>query len=221
MKVEIISKTQGLNSYKDLTNEEVVAAVARHGAIKDDNGRLVKYLINHKHWSPLEHVSFGFLIETRRSISAQIFRHSSMKFQEFSLRYSEVVGYEDIDLRKEHPTNRQSSTESFNPVIDYYGIDIPANDLVKGLIEDIDEVYKMLIEAGVAKECARDILPLCTKTTIHITATFRDLLSFLNVRHTPEAQKEVKDIAYEIGLSLEKEMPNVMGVINWRDGYFM
>ena len=86
---------------------------------------------------------------------------------------------------------------------------------------DIENLYKELIESGVAKECARDILPLCTKTTIHITGTLRDLLGFLNTRHTSEAQKEIRDIAYEIGLALENEIPEIMQTINWRDGYFM
>src|SRR5690606_40719721 len=106
------------NSYKELNNEEIIAAIARHGNIKEDNGRLVKYLMDHKHWSPLQHISFGFKIETRRSISAQIFRHRSLNGQEWSLRYSEPLGFEDIDLRREHPTNRQSSTVSFNLNID-------------------------------------------------------------------------------------------------------
>lgn len=219
MKVELISKTIGLNKYKDLTNEEIIAAIARHGTIKEDNGKLVKYLMDHKHWSPLQHISYGFLIETRRSISAQIFRHTSLNGQEWSLRYSEPLGFEEIELRKEHPTNRQSSTEVFNPNIKDWNCD--AKRLLEIHLETTEKLYKGLIEAGVAKECARDILPLCTKTTIHITATLRDLLGFLNVRHTPEAQKEIKDIAYQIGLALEQELPEIMKTINWRNGYFM
>ena len=224
MKVELISKTEGLGSYSNLLGEEIISAIARHGTIKEDNGKLIKYLMDHKHWSPLQHISFGFKIETRRSISAQIFRHRSLNGQEWSLRYSEPLGFEEIDLRQEHPTNRQSSTDSFNPLIDEYGDGVwttPANRLVEETLAEVERVYNLLIDAGVAKECARDILPLCTKTTIHITATLRDLLGFLNVRHTKETQKECRDIAYEIGLALEKELPDVMKTINWREGYFM
>ena len=220
MKVELISSTEGKGSYSDLTNDEIIAAVARHGVIKDDNGKLVKYLMDHKHWSPLQHISFGFKIETRRSISAQIFRHRSLNGQEWSLRYSEPVGFEEIDIRREHPTNRQSSTESFNPVLfEREGGD--ANRVVKDAIEDIEQIYLRLIDAGVAKECARDILPLCTKTTIHITGTLRDLLGFLNVRCDEHAQKEVKDIATAMGEELEKELPDVFSKIDWREGMFM
>ena len=223
-KVELISKTVGLNSYKELDNNEIIAAIARHGTIKENGGKLVKYLMDNKHWSPLQHISFGFKIETRRSISAQIFRHRSLNGQEWSLRYAEPLGFEDIELRREHPTNRQSSSEIFDPVldiVDYNFGEIKASDRIQKLMYDIENLYKELIDAGVAKECARDILPLCTKTTIHITGTLRDLLGFLNVRHTSETQKECRDIAYEIGLALENEIPEIMQTINWRDGYFM
>ena len=224
MNVELISKTIGLNSYEKLDNNEVIAAIARHGTVKENGGKLVKYLMDNKHWSPLQHISFGFKIETRRSISAQIFRHRSLNGQEWSLRYAEPLGFEHIELRREHPTNRQSSSEIFDPVldiVDYNFGEIKASDRIQKLMYDIENLYKELIESGVAKECARDILPLCTKTTIHITGTLRDLLGFLNTRHTSEAQKEIRDIAYEIGLALENEIPEIMQTINWRDGYFM
>ena len=221
MKVELISRTEGVGSYSDLTNDEIIAAVARHGVIKEDNGKLVKYLMDHKHWSPLQHVSFGFKIETRRSISAQIFRHRSLNGQEWSLRYSEPVGFEEIDLRKEHPTNRQSSTESFDPWLEGYSDNYSAKELIKSHFASTEGLYQALIDAGVAKECARDILPLCTKTTIHITATLRDLLGFLNVRCDEHAQKEVRDIATAMGEELEKELPDVFSKIDWRNGLFM
>ena len=217
MKVELISKTVGLGRYSELNNEEVVAAVARHGAIKEDNGKLVRFLMNHKHWSPLQHISFGFRIETRRSISAQVFRHRSLNGQEWSLRYSENMGFELIDLRREHPTNRQSSTDSFDPLID----GVPASKLIEELFESVQGLYDELIKAGVAKECARDILPLATKTTIHITATLRDLLGLLNVRMEKGTQKEFRDIATLIGEELEKELPDVFSKIDWRNGLFM
>ena len=223
-KVELISKTIGLNSYEKLDNNEIIAAIARHGTIKENSGKLVKYLMCNKHWSPLQHISFGFKIETRRSISAQIFRHRSLNGQEWSLRYAEPLGFEEIELRREHPTNRQSSSEIFDPVldiVDYNFGEIKASDRIQKLMYDIENLYKELIESGVAKECARDILPLCTKTTIHITGTLRDLLGFLNVRCDEHAQKEVRDIATRIGEELEKELPEIMSTIDWRNGMFM
>lgn len=223
-KVELISKTIGLNSYKELDNNEVIAAIARHGTIKENGGKLVKYLMDNKHWSPLQHISFGFKIETRRSISAQIFRHRSLNGQEWSLRYAEPLGFEEIELRREHPTNRQSSSEVFDPVldiVDYNFGEIKASDRIQKLMYDVKNLYKELIDAGVAKECARDILPLCTKTTIHITGTLRDLLGFLNTRCDVHAQLEIRDIATRIGEELEKELPEIMSTIDWRNGLFL
>ena len=97
MEVSLISKTQGLNEYSLLDNNEIIAAIARHGVVKMDGGKLVKYLMDNAHWSPLQHISFGFKIETRRSISAQIFRHRSLNGQEWSLRYDTPLGFEEID----------------------------------------------------------------------------------------------------------------------------
>jgi thymidylate synthase (FAD) len=219
MKTELISKTVGVGPYGQLNNNEIVAAIARHGAIKEDKGKLVKYLMDNKHWSPLQHISFGFKIETRRSISAQIFRHRSLNGQEWSLRYAEPLGFETIDIRAEHPTNRQSSTESFDPELNDMGV--KASDMISYHLEQTEKLYTYLIEAGVAKECARDILPLSTKTTIHITGTLRDLLGFLNVRCDHHAQKEVQDIAFRIGEELEKELPEVMSNIDWKNGMFL
>ena len=223
-KVELISKTIGLNSYEKLDNNEIIAAIARHGTVKENGGKLVKYLMCNKHWSPLQHISFGFKIKTRRSISAQIFRHRSLNGQEWSLRYAEPLGFEEIELRREHPTNRQSSSEVFDPVldiVDYNFGEIKASDRIQKLMYDVENLYKELIESGVAKECARDILPLCTKTTIHITGTLRDLLGFLNTRCDVHAQFEIRDIATRIGEELEKELPEIMSTINWRNGMFL
>lgn len=224
MEVSLISKTEGLNEYSLLDNNEIIAAIARHGVIKMDGGKLVKYLMDNAHWSPLQHISFGFKIETRRSISAQIFRHRSLNGQEWSLRYDTPLGFEEIDIRKKHPNNRQSSTESFDPLIMNIldtKIKNKASQEIFILMDHIAKTYNKLLEAGVAKECARDILPLCTKTTIHITATLRDLLGFLNVRCDAHAQKEVRDIATRIGEELELQLPDIMKTIDWRNGMFM
>lgn len=217
MKVELVTSTIGRNSYAELDCEEIIAAVARHGKIKKDNGKLVTYLMDHKHWSPLTFINFTFKIQTRRSISAQVFRHRSLEAQEWSLRYDEPIGIERIELREEHPTNRQSSTEVFNPEIR----GVKASEHIEQVNAMVLDLYKDLIAMGVAKECARDILPLATKTVIHLGGNLRDLLSFLNVRMDEHAQKEIKIIANEIGLILEQELPNIIGRIEWRNGLFM
>lgn len=217
--VKLVSKTIGVGLYENLSNEEIIAAVARHGVIKEDNGKLVKYLMDHRHLSPLQHVYFSFKIVTSRAISAQAFRHASLDFQETSQRYEEINSVIFPELRKQHKNNRQSSTEQFNPVLKKSGK--LASDRINILLEEIDQVYKELIEEGTAKECARMILPMCSATTIHISGNFRNLLAFLNVRCDSHAQKEIQYIASCMGLELENEMPSIMGAIDWRNGMFL
>ena len=221
MKVELVSKTVGVGKYEELSSEEIIAAIARHGVIKEDNDKLVRYLMNNSHWSPLEFINFTFEIETSRAIGRQILRHRSMSgVQEFSQRYSSKIQFEPIELRKEHTTNRQSSTEVFDPTINANGL-VKLSTLIKEHIEYSSELYDICLKNGVAKECARMILPECTTTTMNFNGTLRSWLSFLNVRCDHHAQKEVVEIATLIGEELEKEMPNVFSMINWRNGMFM
>lgn len=221
MKVELVSKTVGVGKYEELSSEEIIAAIARHGVIKEDNDKLVRYLMNNSHWSPLEFINFTFEIETSRAIGRQILRHRSMSgVQEFSQRYSSKIQFEPIELRKEHTTNRQSSTEVFDPTINANGL-VKLSTLIKEHIKYSSELYDICLKNGVAKECARMILPECTTTTMNFNGTLRSWLSFLNVRCDHHAQKEVVEIATLIGEELEKEMPNVFSMINWRNGMFM
>ena len=224
-KVELISKTQGVGKYEGLTSEEIISAIARHGIIKEDNGKLVKYLMDNKHWSPLDMINFSFEVETSRAIARQWLRHSSLKPQEHSQRYSDKVIFENIELRKEDKINRQSSTEVFNPIVegnyDTIQEDIQADILIGDLLKQIEEAYQGLIEAGVAKECARMILPECTQTTLTFNGSLRSWLSFLNVRCDHHAQKEIQELATLVGEILEQEMPKVFSSINWKKGMFM
>lgn len=225
MKIELVSKTHGVGKYEGLTSEEIVAAVARHGVIKEDNGKLVKYLMSNAHWSPLDMINFTFEIETSRDIGRQILRHQSIKFQEHSTRYSDRVLFEPIELRKEDKVNRQSSTEVFDPV--YYGnlgdneTKVKASEIIKSFLNDCENLYYQLLASGVAKECARKILPGCLTTTMSANGTLRSWLAFLNVRCDHHAEKEIQIIATQIGEILEKEMPGVFAQIDWRKGMFM
>ena len=230
MYVELVTKTTGVGKYSELNSEEIIAAIARHGVIKEDNGKLVKYLMDSAHWSPLDMINFTFEIETSRDIGRQILRHQSIKFQEHSTRYSSRVNFEPIELRKEHPTNRQSSTEVFNPLIpghyvEFYG-EIsrqyePASEIIADYLKKCEELYNNLINGGVAKECARKILPGCLTTTMSANGTLRSWLAFLNVRLDNHAEKEIQIIAQHIGEELSKKLPNVFANINWKDGMFM
>ena len=225
MNVQLVTKTQGVGKYEGLASEEIISAIARHGIIKEDNGKLVKYLMDNKHWSPLDMINFSFEVETSRAIARQWLRHSSLKPQEHSQRYSDKVIFENIELRKEDKINRQSSTEVFNPIVegnyDTIQEDIQADVLIGDLLKQIEEAYQGLIEAGVAKECARMILPECTQTTLTFNGSLRSWLSFLNVRCDHHAQKEIQELATLVGEILEQEMPKVFSSINWKKGMFM
>ena len=223
MNVQLVTKTIGVGKYEGLTSEEIISAIARHGVVKEDNGKLVKYLMDNKHWSPLDMINFSFEIETSRAIGRQLLRHASIKPQEHSQRYSDRVLFEPIELRKEHPTNRQSSNEVFDPEVwfEIKGCTKKASSSIQFTLSMIENLYQNLIKQGVAKECARMILPECTTTTMTFNGTLRSWLSFLNVRCDHHAQKEAVIIATLIGEALEKEMPSVFSTIDWRKGMFM
>ena len=224
MKVELVTKSVGVGRYQGLSAGEIIEAVARHGKIKE-YGKLVKYLVDHKHWSPMEHMHYTFRVETSRAISAQIFRHKSLHFQELSQRYDKIQEVEPIELRQQEKHARQSSSEVFDPIM--FGIPenpnfhVRASDLINSVTEEVQKAYNLLIEKGVARECARMILPMGSKTVIHITGNIRDLFAFMNVRCDEHAQKEVRDVALGIGTILEQEMPEVLGRLQWREGMFM
>ena len=223
MNVQLVTKTIGVGKYEGLTSEEIISAIARHGVIKEDNGKLVKYLMDNKHWSPLDMINFSFEIETSRAIGRQLLRHASIRPQEHSQRYSDRVLFEPIELRKEDVVNRQSSTEIFDPEVwfETKGIRKKASSSIEFTLSMIENLYHNLIKQGVAKECARMILPECTTTTMTFNGTLRSWLSFLNVRCDHHSQKECQDIATLVGEILEKEMPKVFSIIDWRKGMFM
>jgi len=222
MRVDLVTKSIGVGRYEGMSAGQIIESVARHGSIKE-YGKLIKFLVEHKHWSPMEHMHYTFRVETSRAISAQIFRHKSLHFQELSQRYDVIQEVEDIELRKQATSNRQSSENIFDPLIKVPldGSKVRASEMLEQYIDLNNRVYNSLLEAGVAKECARMILPMGSKTVIHITGNVRDLFAFLNVRCDSHAQKEVQDIALEIGKCLELEMPEVLKNINWKSGMFM
>ena len=225
MYVELVAQTKGVNKYKDLDSEEITAAIARHGVIKEDNGKLVKFLMDERHWSPLDMINFVFEIETSRSIGRQIIRHWTIKPQEHSQRYSNKIKFEEIELRREHPTNRQSSTDVFDPILlgnyDTIQEDVLTSSAIKDHLKHVEDLYFAMLEAGVAKECAREILPGCTTTVLTMNGSLRSWLSFLNVRMDHHSQKEVQMVAELVGEALERDMPKIFSTIDWRNGMFM
>ena len=173
----------------------------------DPSDRLIRYLIKHGHWSPLEMCHMVVEIHTTRAISAQILRHRSFSFQEFSMRYSDVSGVgfaSPPNLRRQDHKNRQSSHDDLPE-------DVKArfNDRILALYDEAQQLYHDLLDADVAKECAREVLPLGTPTKLYMSGTIRSWIHYVKLRGANGTQKEHRDVAVAVGEILRQEMPNV------------
>jgi thymidylate synthase (FAD) len=164
---------------------------------------LLRYLIKHQHWSPFELANLCVKISTQRDISAQILRHRSFTFQEFSTRYAVVSnGYDLPRLRRQDNKNRQNSFDDLEEdVVDVY------TGRMLDLFNDIETLYEKMIDEGVAKETARRILPLCTNTTMYMNGTIRSWIHYLNLRCDSATQLEHREIANEIKLIFTEQFP--------------
>jgi thymidylate synthase (FAD) len=186
---------------------------------KDKPEGLLKYLVRHKHWSPFEHGHATFEIETSKAIGIQLIRHRSFSFQEFSQRYQDVnhLGsiFEPIELRAQCEDNRQSSTEIINPNIKVEGGSLLASDMVGNFLNSAHKLYNQLLEAGVAREQARMVLPLATTTKIHMTGSIRSWIHFLELRDDDHAQKEIQMVAKEIKRIFIREFPIISKGLNY------
>jgi thymidylate synthase (FAD) len=145
-------------------------------------------------------------IETSRAIAQQILRHRSFVLQEFSQRYSEATSFEPIETRKSGSTNRQSSLVPFDPML-AYGVN--ASDVIAEHIVNSEALYKYLLEAGVAKECARFVLPLCTQTRLYMKGSIRSWIHYLQIRCDEHTQLEHRQVAGEIASIFEHYFPNI------------
>jgi len=190
--------------------EELISYMARvsnpsNQTNTQTSARLIKYLIEHNHWSPFEMVNMCVQINTTRSIAAQILRHRSFSFQEFSQRYAEVTSPSVIpELRRQDTKNRQNSIDD----IPYKTKDIMI-EVISDLYEHSERVYKELLEAGVAKECAREVLPLATPTKMYMNGTIRSWLHYCDLRTANGTQREHAQIAGQVQDLLYQHLPNV------------
>jgi thymidylate synthase (FAD) len=186
---------------------------------KDKPEGLLRYLVQHKHWSPFEHGHATFEIETSKAIGIQLIRHRSFSFQEFSQRYQDVnhMGdmFEPIELRAQCEDNRQSSTEIIDPEAHIGGGYVNMSDLINEHLNNSQKLYNRLLENGVAREQARMILPLTTKTKIHMTGSIRSWVHFLELRDDSHAQKEIQLVAQEIKRIFIKEFPIISNALKY------
>lgn len=184
--------------------------------------RLIAFLIRKKHWSPFEQASFTVEVKTSRAIAAQILRHWSLRFQEFSMRYSTATEIEPIELRKKGSNNRQGSLEVFDPILEVETSDggietIEASKLIERYMSNLLLLYDQLLEVEVAPECARFILPLATTTTLYINGRVRDWIFYLAQRCDEHAQKEHRLLAEEIRKIFRNLFPNISKALDDND----
>lgn len=210
MRVELVAVTRPLGF---ITIEEFIIQCARVSSPDNrDNHetapKLLAYLMQHQHWSPFEMVNFAVEIETSRAISAQLCRHRSFSFQEFSQRYAKVENLEYVELRKQADKNRQSSLEVIDTDAEMY-------DGIADKLAATMNLYKDLLANGVAKECARMVLPMCTQTTIVMNGTLRSWIHFLQQRCDEHAQKEIREIAFAIRNELIAYVPWTAAALKW------
>ena len=197
--------------------EQLMAYIARvSNPSNQDNEKysgLLKYCIKHNHWSVFEQSTMTLEIETTRAIAAQILRHRSFTFQEFSQRYAASTALGEIDLpelRKQDLKNRQNSTDDLDPeMVEKF------NRQMITLFSSSKALYESMLKQGVAKECARMVLPLCTPTRIYMTGSCRSWIHYINLRSAHGTQKEHMDIAEECRKVFVKEFPSVSEALEW------
>lgn len=193
--------------------EETMAYIARVSSPNQENpefAQLLSYCLNHRHWSVFEHAFATVEITTSRMISAQILRHRSFTFSEFSQRYSKVQEFVRYEARRQDDKNRQNSID-----------DLP--DHVKerwlhrqrlGWDRAMDD-YLWALDLGIAKECARAVLPMQSLSRLYMTGSIRSWIHYLDLRCAEDTQKEHRDIAVTIKECLAPEIPTISEVLGW------
>jgi len=197
--------------------EKTMAYIARvSNPNNQDNEKyagLLKYCIKHNHWSVFEQSSMTLEIETTRGLGAQILRHRSFTFQEFSQRYadSKLLGKIDLpELRRQDDKNRQNSIDD----LDLEEVE-KLNRQMETLFSSAFSLYNQMLEIGVAKECARMVLPLCTPTRIYMTGSCRSWIHYINLRSAHGTQKEHMIIAEKCRTVFTEQFPSVSEALGW------
>ena len=219
MKVSLVSSSQPsaeLVAQGIVNAQELVAFCARvsnpaNQTNTDTSEKLIRYLIKHKHWSPLEMVSACLEIETTRDIARQILRHRSFSFQEFSQRYAVAdLGWELKETRLQDTKNRQNSIELKGLTLTEQNLIEQWRNKQEQLIRDAEHAYDWAIGKGIAKEQARAVLPEgLTVSRLYMQGTLRSWLHYIELRSGPETQKEHRQVAQACAGALESIFPMV------------
>ena len=217
--VKLISCTSGAGELEGLGPQEVISYVARvSNPHNQENYRtaagLLKYCIKHQHWSIFETASMTLEINTNRGIAAQVLRHRSFCFQEFSQRYADTKLLDqeipNPELRRQDTKNRQNSISDLAPgmVKDY-------NQKIEKHFNDAMYLYNNLLDSGVAKECARFVLPLATPTRIYMTGSCRSWIHYINLRTSNGTQAEHMELAEQCKDVFKGVFPEVSEALEW------
>jgi len=198
--------------------EKTMAYIARvSNPANQDNDNysgLLRYCIKHNHWSVFEQSTMTVEIETTRAIAAQILRHRSFTYQEFSQRYADAKLLETIELpelRRQDTKNRQNSIDDLDPKV----VDTLNKQMIT-LFSSAYALYNQMLDGGVAKECARMVLPLCTPTRIYMTGSCRSWIHYINLRSANGTQKEHMMIARAIKEIFIDQFPTVSEALEWQ-----
>ena len=175
-----------------------------------DVSGLLSFCIRHGHWSIFEMANMVVEIETTRGIAAQILRHRSFSFQEFSQRYAEAEGFKEIEPRRQDKKNRQNSLDD----LDKNDREWFKNSLVEQNRRSLSQ-YKEALKRGVAKESARFFLPLNTTTRMYMNGTIRSWIHYIQLRTDPSTQKEHRDIANDIKELFADQFPITATALEW------
>lgn len=211
--VKLISCTQGMGSLEGKGPQEIISYVARVSNPHNQSNfhtasGLLRYCIKHQHWSIFETASMTLEINTTRGIAAQILRHRSFTFQEFSQRYADAKLLSDSidvpELRRQDTKNRQNSTNDLPP-----GLREDYQQKIEKHFTDSMSLYNNLLDNGVAKECARFVLPLACPSRLYMTGSARSWMHYIDLRSANGTQEEHRRIAIECGEVFEQVFPDI------------
>ena len=192
---------EGLKTAEDLIVYAARVSNPSNQLNTETGAKLLRYCIQHGHWSVFETASMTLEITTSRAISAQLIRHRSFTFQEFSQRYAVATDFEPVELRKQAQNNRQSSSEIIE--------DEHCYTLLGEAFYRAETVYNDLLAAGVARECARMVLPMATQTTLYMTGSVRSWIHYFQQRCSEHAQKEHRLIAEAARDIFNQQFPTI------------
>ena len=217
--IKLIALTQGAGELLEKTAQEVISYVARVSNPNnqlnfDTSAGLLKYCIKHEHWSIFEQAYMTLEINTTRGIAAQVLRHRSFTYQEFSQRYADSsLLAEKIplpELRRQDTKNRQNSIDDIDPFVrQEFQIKMQRH------FEEGMKLYQDMLDASIAKECARFVLPLATPTRLYMSGSCRSWIHYITLRSANGTQKEHMDIAEECKKIFVEQFPTCAEALEW------